>query len=616
MNDVRERRSTNEIKKPSLRTVGLALLLVASSVFGGIAYFALAATSPGGTPTVTTLGNQERQDITAANQWVEGNIDFWLESHLYDAEVRFDAGSSGATIPNAVDVSMSFFFAEKNAIVIDWTQDWFVTLKGNVMFYSKTSVPPGGGLFKCSTPPNIVTIPKGGSSIMVPQAGSICISDVKGLSNPDPNMGWTSLMSLPLADLNKTLPKRNEPCSTVVNGLCSSGAESESSPATDHYFRVSFVDLFGPSGKYPQSWWPNLPAGKSLAIYFRSHLALTGIWKTAIGGPGGGSQSEFCITTGPGAIRNTNPSTYNRCSWTTVSREGAGGAQGSKNHGTLFAPGIGAKTIPLPQVVSPTGFITVCKIVTLVETDRTGAFGSLTNGWTVHVEGPFGTSLTELTGSDGLGCSKFGPLFPATYSVSEVVQAGYVNIGTIVVPESSRAPGNGTSPDPSNPIGVILTLSQAQSGSGPTVTFVNFPPRPILKLSEFGYTNTPTGTPIHGVTSGVTVYTVKMTNYGSADATLSGSLTVTVSDTTGGSFACTASSGPGSSLSGCTLTFDGVSVPIGATVTYTLTLEYTTLPTGSVVAASLAASYVLSGSNQSFVPSGVPAEIRFTIQGG
>src|SRR5881628_3399960 len=414
MNDVRERRSTNEIKKPSLRTVGLALLLVASSVFGGIAYFALAATSPGGTPTVTTLGNQERQDITAANQWVEGNIDFWLESHLYDAEVRFDAGSSGATIP------------------------------------------------------------KGGSSIVVPQAGSICISDVKGLSNPDPNLGWTSLMSLPLADLNKTLPKRNEPCSTVVNGLCSSGAESESSPATDHYFRVSFVDLFGPSGKYPQSWWPNLPAGKSLAIYFRSHLALTGIWKTSIGGPGGGSQSEFCITTGPGAIRNTNPSTYNRCSWTTVSREGAGGAQGSKNHGTLFAPGIGAKTIPLPQVVSPTGFITVCKIVTGVETDRAGAFGTLTNGWTVHVEGPFGTSLTEVTGSDGQGCSKFGPLFPGTYSVSEVIQADYVNIGTLVVPQSSRA--SGTNPDPSNPAGAILTFTQAQSAIGPTVTFVNFLP--------------------------------------------------------------------------------------------------------------------------------------------
>src|SRR5438876_11554666 len=77
MNDVRERRSTNEINKPSLRTAGLALLLVASSVFGEIAYFALATTSPGETPTVTTVGNQERQDITAANKWIEGNRDLW-----------------------------------------------------------------------------------------------------------------------------------------------------------------------------------------------------------------------------------------------------------------------------------------------------------------------------------------------------------------------------------------------------------------------------------------------------------------------------------------------------------------------------------------------------------
>src|SRR6266705_5282992 len=481
MNDIRESRSTSEIKKPSLRTVGLALLLVASSVIGGIAYLALAATSTGGTPGVTTLGNQERQDITAANQWVEGNIDFWLESHLYDAEVRFDAGSGPVTIPDKVDVAMSFFFAEKNAIVIDWTQDWFVTLKGNVMFYSKSSVPASGGLFQCSTPPNIVTIPKGGSSIMVPQAGSICISDVNGLSNPDPNSGWTSLMSLPLSDLNKVLPKRNEPCSTIVSGLCSSGAESQSSPATDHYFRVSFADLFGSGGKFPQSWWPNLPAGKSLAIYFRSHLALTGIWKTAIGGPGGGSQPEFCITTGPGALRNTN---YNRCSWTTVSREGAGGAQGSKNHGDLLAPGIGQKTSPLPQVVSPTGFLTVCTIVTAFPNDQTGAQGSLTNGWSVHVQGPFGISLTKTTGSDGTGCSKFGPLFPAKdYQVSATLQAGYTNIGVVVNPAADRNVSYGSNPNPSNPVNVSLTFAEAQAGSGPTVTFVNFLPAPGLDQS-------------------------------------------------------------------------------------------------------------------------------------
>src|SRR5437867_4451400 len=321
------------------------------------------------TASLSTLGNQERQDITAKNEWVEGNIDFWLESHLYDAEIRLDAGSSASTVPNTVDVGLSFFFAEKNAIVIDWTQDWFVTLRSDVMFYTQNSVPPTGGLYKCSTPPNIVSIPVGGRAIQMPQAGSICISDVQGLSSPNPNSGWTSLMTLPLSDLNRVLPRRNEPCTSVMGGLCVSGVETEASPANEHYFRVSFVDMFGPGGKYPQSWWPNLPAGKSVALYWRNHLALTAIWKTAIGGPGGGSQPEFCITTGPGAIRNTN---YSRCSWTTVSREGAGGAQGSKNHGDVFAPGIGQKTIPLPQVVSPTGFLTVCKVVTQIQTDRAG----------------------------------------------------------------------------------------------------------------------------------------------------------------------------------------------------------------------------------------------------
>src|SRR2546428_12375331 len=79
MNDIRESRPTSEIKKPSLRTVGLALLLVVSSVAGGIAYLALAATSTGGTTGVTTLGEQERPGISAAAPLVEGNIHFLVE---------------------------------------------------------------------------------------------------------------------------------------------------------------------------------------------------------------------------------------------------------------------------------------------------------------------------------------------------------------------------------------------------------------------------------------------------------------------------------------------------------------------------------------------------------
>ncbi len=144
--------------------------------------------------------------------------------------------------------------------------------------------------------------------------------------------------------------------------------------------------------------------------------------------------------------------------------------------------------------------------------------------------------------------------------------------------------------------------------------------RPILKLSEFGYTNIPTGPPpTQGVVTGETVYTVRFTNYGTADATLAGSLTVTVSDMTGGSFACTTFTGPepGTSLTGCVLSFSGVSVVhSGASVTFTLTMDYVTLPTGAKVFADLAATYVPAGSSQSFIPSGVPAEIMFTIQGG
>lgn len=820
---------------------------------------------------VTTLGNQERQDINGANAWVEGNIDFWLESHLYDTEVRLDAGTSPTTLPDTMDVGMSFFFSNNNAIVIDWTQDWSVTFNQSVMYWTKTSAPTGAP-FTCSVPPNIATIPVNGRSIEVPEAGSVCINDVAANTTGNPNTGWADLMSLPLSELNQILPKRNEPCNTVVSGLCSSGTETESSPVTEHYFRVSLVGLFGPSGLYPQSWWPNLPANQHLALYFRNHLAMTSVWDTAVGGSGGGSQPQFCINTPIGAILNTN---YNRCGWTTISRLGAGAASGSKNHGDVIAPGIGDKTIPLPQVIAPSGFITVCKIVTPSGTDQTGALGNLTNGWTVSVMGPFATNQTKLTGSYSTGCARFGPLFPESgYMVSEVVQSGYLNIGTTVDPSSSRDAGSGTNPSPSNPVNVTITFTQANSATGPTVTFVNFQPipgltsncsiaitynglpvsrdyaiagdnvtltytatntgneplqvlmthtntavfgpnplfngtiaagatetversalitagmtgtisdfcsatgtdqfgtvistqshdcdfvvraphvsftkypqasdnvlvvpgqhftyeitvtnsgdasavvsvsdalgagqtlllggadsgpgdapsvtpsspasgadyaapvtivwsdltvdagttiylnftvlvtstvdgaqltgtmtltaanqdgvdytpnpntagnlitvtRPILKLSQFGYTNTPNGTPTQGVVSGITVYTVTFTNYGNSTAYLSGTFVVSISGAGAGTFDCKTSSA-GVTLSGCTLTFDNVSIAPGGTFTFSLTLEYNDMASGAVVTAALDAMYTTTGSSETYIPSGVPAEIVFTIQG-
>jgi hypothetical protein len=51
-------------------------------------------------------------------------------------------------------------------------------------------------------------------------------------------------------------------------------------------------------------------------------------------------------------------------------------------------------------------------------------------------------------------------------------------------------------------------------------------------------------------------------------------------------------------------------------VTFTVTLEYHELASGAVVSAALAAAYVASGSDQLYTPSGVPARIEFTVQGG
>ncbi len=167
--------------------MGLVVVLVASILATGIAYFAANyVAAPGGGASLSTLGNQERQDIQGANEWVEGNIDFWLESHLYDAEVRIDAGSSASTVPDQIDVAMSFFFGEKNAVVIDWTQDWHVTLNSTDMFWTQTSA-PAGAPFKCTTPPNIVSIPVNGKSILVPQSGSIWPRCRDGMSRARPS---------------------------------------------------------------------------------------------------------------------------------------------------------------------------------------------------------------------------------------------------------------------------------------------------------------------------------------------------------------------------------------------------------------------------------------------
>jgi hypothetical protein len=116
------------------------------------------------------------------------------------------------------------------------------------------------------------------------------------------------------------------------------------------------------------------------------------------------------------------------------------------------------------------------------------------------------------------------------------------------------------------------------------------------------------------VTTGITVYTIVFTSYGNSTATRSGSFVVSVSGRGSGTFECKTSSA-GVSLSGCSLTFTGVTIAPGATFSFQLTMEYNNFASGALIDANLNASYTTSGSPTVYVPSRVPAEIIFTVQG-
>jgi hypothetical protein len=158
-----------------------------------------------------------------------------------------------------------------------------------------------------------------------------------------------------------------------------------------------------------------------------------------------------------------------------------------------------------------------------------------------------------------------------------------------------------------DPDTVTVELSLSSPNATIAQAFVNN--RPIVKLTGFGYTNTPKGTPTSGVVSGITVYTIKLKNFGNVSALLDLTLDVDVSALGGGSAVCS-----GTGVVDCTLTALDVVVAAGAEVTFSLTLDYTDLPDGAVVTASLVATYTTP---DGFVrsASGSPAWIIFTIQG-
>ena len=152
---------------------------------------------------------------------------------------------------------------------------------------------------------------------------------------------------------------------------------------------------------------------------------------------------------------------------------------------------------------------------------------------------------------------------------------------------------------------MIVELSPGDTDKTIATAFVNT--REVLKITGFGYTNSPTGTPTSGVVSGTTTFTVNLHNYGSATANLTNSsLVVSVVKSTG-TVTCN-----GTGTDGLTLAITG-SIAAGADGgPYVLVCTYTGLNDGATITADLVVKSTTNTLERE--ASGSPARIRLTIQ--
>ncbi len=174
-----------------------------------------------------------------------------------------------------------------------------------------------------------------------------------------------------------------------------------------------------------------------------------------------------------------------------------------------------------------------------------------------------------------------------------------LQLGTYTVHETVAPPGFELDPRTAT---VTITIANPNINITQTLFGAFVDQRSILKLTQFGYTNTPTGTVTAGVVSGTTVYTIQFTNFGAATASLSATLAVTVTGQGSGTLTCTGT---------CTQTFTATLGP-GGSATFTLTANYLNMANLAVITANLTASYTTNGLTRT--PSGTPATISFTIQ--
>jgi hypothetical protein len=171
-----------------------------------------------------------------------------------------------------------------------------------------------------------------------------------------------------------------------------------------------------------------------------------------------------------------------------------------------------------------------------------------------------------------------------------------LKLGHYTVQETAAPPGYAVDPS-------IKTADLTLAAPNASITIAFVDQRPIVKITAFGYTNAPTGTPTGGVVSGTTVYTIKVKNFGGTSTTLThSSLVVSVAGAGTGTLTCTG---------GNTLTITG-SLAVSAELTFTKTCTYANLADAAAISATLNVRYTTNTLERT--ASGSPALIRFTIQ--
>jgi hypothetical protein len=262
------------------------------------------------------------------------------------------------------------------------------------------------------------------------------------------------------------------------------------------------------------------------------------------------------------------------------------------------------------DVVPPAGTI-VIKKVTILEAGGTPTTVNKDFGFTHDFKNIAGESIAnfDLNTANIATSSKSLSVAPGTYNIAENVPSGWV-----LSDRGCTDPTNNSNADPENANAIIINMA---NGETVECTFTNA--RPIVKVTEFGYSNEPAGTLTGGIVTGTNTYTLKVKNFGAATTTVD--IALGVGDVSGvGTGAVTFQSAAGAAktsagtdcVSSDCIVQTSVTLAPGAQHTVTVVIAYSNVQDGKQIQASATANYTTNSLTRA--ASGSPAVITFTVQ--